>query len=209
MVEPELPLAAEPEEDQQRAEQLTLVGALEALADAALEGASLEVPAGRDCDFQQLADEVQAPSAVVAPAALVDSRAVERGSSADTAACGDRRDTAGIPAGTAACGRKERKELLAGLEGSPGRIRAAASASQPCPCPGDAKPSRSEEEWKLPGCAGSGQARSQSEGSASQLAELSALGQDAGVDLTGLLKLLVACAQQLEPPLGPALAEQR
>jgi hypothetical protein len=111
--------------------------------------ASLEVLAGKDCGSQQLEDVVQVPCFVEEP---VDNREVEHDSSADRAACGARKDIAGILAGMVACDRKERKGLLVDLVDNLDKIHEAANVIQRFPFLGDARQSHSEEELKLPGC---------------------------------------------------------
>lgn len=156
-------------------EHLMLVGALEAMADEPLARASLVGPADKDCDFQQLLDEVLVPTLVVG---LADSHEVEHDSFADTAACGARKDTAGILADRVACDRMERKVLAVDLVGSLGRIHEEANENQRFPCPGDERPSHLAEELRLPGCEESAQRRLQSVEFGWQLVELSASNLD-------------------------------
>jgi hypothetical protein len=174
-------------EGQRLAEQQLQAASTEATAD----GESVRaLPAGladRDCGSQRLEGGLE----------LADSHEVERGSSADTVACDVHRDTAGILVGTAACGRKERRELSVDLADSQGKSRAVANEIRGLPFPDDVKQSRSVEEWTLPGCVESGQQRLQLVESAWQLVEPNASRLDAEVDPQEQLKLQLAYAQPL------------
>lgn len=98
--------------------------------------------------FQRLADVLERGS-----------REEAHDSSAGTAACGGRRNTAGILAGRAACARRTEPS---GVEDNRDKRHAAACEALRelhRPRPEDAKPRRSAVGWEIPGCAGSGLGR--------------------------------------------------
>lgn len=101
---------------------------MEAEVDAELERALRAALADKGCDFQRSADVPGRGS-----------REVERDSSADTAACDDRRDIVGIPVDTVACGRREQTGLSADLEDIRDMKRAAANEIPQSPFPDDVK----------------------------------------------------------------------
>lgn len=134
--------------------------------------ASVALGSGMDCDFQRLLDVLGRGS-----------REEERDSSADTAACGGRRNTAGNLVDRAACARK--MELSGGLEDIRDKRRAVACEALrelPPVRLGDATPRHSAAEWEIPGCAGSDRGRLQSAGSELLLVELHAFQSWPGVD---------------------------